>query len=124
MTNTQKRRPSLTMNALPIRLRFPVKHCVFVFRSHLRLCWHLLFPSLQIGCRLHVVLLEGVIDGGYYIVDQTEAFALTAFLGSGEAPGYFPVNGGCQLDWNDKGCIKDGGWGGTKEGPQRVGKLS
>ena len=112
------------MNALSIRLRFPIKDCVFIFRSHLRLCWHLLFPSLQIRCGLHIIFLEGVIDGRYYIVDQTKAFALTAFLGSGETPRYFPVNRSCQLDWNDKGCMKDGGWGCTREGLQREEKLS
>ena len=64
-----KRKPSPTMNALSIPLRFPIKDCVFILRSHLRLCWHLRFPPLQIGCRLHVLFLEGVVDGSYYIVD-------------------------------------------------------
>ena len=112
------------MNALSIPLRFPIKDCVFIFRSHLRLCRHLLFPPLQIGCRLHTMFLEGVIDGRYYIVDKTKAFALTAFLGSGETPGDFPVNRGCQLDWNDQGYMKDGGCRYTREGLQREGKLS
>lgn len=78
------------MNPLPIPLLLPIKHGIFVLRSHLRLRWHLLFPPLQLGCRLHVVLLEGIVDGRYNIVDETEAFALTALLGGGETPGYFP----------------------------------
>ena len=111
------------MNALSITLLFPIKHSIFILRSHLRLRWHLLFPSLQISRRLHVILLEGVIDGSYDLVDEPKAFALTAFLGSGEAPGYFPVNGGCQLDGSDTGCMEDGGWERTREGLQREEKL-
>ena len=111
------------MNALSITLLFPIKHSIFILRSHLRLRWHLLFPSLQIDRRLQVILLEGVVDGSYYLVDQPKAFALTAFLGSGEAPGYFPVKRDCQLDGDDKGCKGDGGWGRTREGLQREEKL-
>ena len=81
------------MDPLPIPLLLAIKHCIFILRSHLRLRRHLLFPPLQLGCGLHVLLLEGTVDGGYYIVDKTETFALTALLGVGETPGDFPVRG-------------------------------
>lgn len=82
------------MNALPIALFLPIKHRIFILRPHLRLRWHLLFPPLQLHCRFHLLLLEGIVNGCYDIVNETKAFALTAFLGGGEAPGYFPVRGG------------------------------
>lgn len=82
---------SPTMNAFPIPLLLPIKHCIFILRSHLRLRWHLLFPPLQLRCRLHVVFLEGVVNSGDYIVNKTKAFALAALLGGGKTPGYFPV---------------------------------
>ena len=118
------KRRSPTMNAFSIPLRFPIKDCIFIFRSHLRLCWHFLFPPLQFCCRLQTMLLKGIINGRYDIVDQTKAFALTPFLGSGETPRYFPVNRGCQLNRNDKECTNDQGWRCTREGLQREVKLS
>ena len=39
------------------------------------------------------MLLEGIVDSRYYIVDKTKAFALTPLLGGGETPGYFPMRG-------------------------------
>lgn len=79
------------MDSLPIPLLLPIKHRIFILRSHLRLRRHLLLPPLQLGCRLHVLLLEGIVDGLNYVVHKTKAFALTALLGGGETPGYFPV---------------------------------
>lgn len=79
------------MNRLSIPLLLAIKNGIFVLRSHLRLRRHLLFPPLQLGCRFHVLLLEGIVDSCYYIVDKAEAFALTALLGVGKTPGYFPV---------------------------------
>lgn len=83
------------MNTLAIPPLLAIKHGVFILWPHLRLRRHLLFPPLQFGCRPHVVLLEGIVDSRYYIVDETEAFALTALLGDGKTPGYFPVTKGC-----------------------------
>ena len=82
------------MNPFPIPLLFAIKYGIFILRSHLRLCGHLLFPPLQLGCRLHAMLLEGIVDCRYNIVDQAKAFALTALLGGRETPGYLPVTGG------------------------------
>ena len=79
------------MNPLPIPLLLPIKHRILILGSHLRLRRHLLFPPLQLRCGLHVLLLEGVVNGCYDIVDETKAFALAALLGVGEAPGYLPV---------------------------------
>lgn len=79
------------MNSLTIPLLLPIKHRIFILGSHLRLRRHLLFPPLQLRCRLHVLLLEGIVNGCYDIVDKTKAFALAALLRVGETPGYFPV---------------------------------
>ena len=82
------------MDALPIALFLPIEHRIFILRSHLRLRWHLLFPPLQLHCRFHLLLLEGIVNGCYDIVDETKAFTLTALLGGGEAPRDFPVGKG------------------------------
>ena len=70
-----------------------IKHCIFILRPHLRLRRHLLFPSVQLRRRGHVVLLERIVDRRDYIVDVSEAFALAPLLGDGETPGDFPVGG-------------------------------
>ena len=79
------------MDPLAIPLLLAVEHGVFVLGPHLRLRRHLLFPPLQFRRGAHVVPLEGVVDGRDYVVDETEAFALTALLGNGETPGDFPI---------------------------------
>ena len=84
-----------TVNPLAITLLLAIKHGIFILRSHLRLRWHLLFPPLQLRRRLHIVLLEGIVDSRDYIVDKAKAFPLTALLGGGEAPGYLPMRGDC-----------------------------
>lgn len=81
------------MDPLPIPLLLPIKHRILVLRPHLRLRRHLLLPPLQLHRRLHMLLLERAVDGRDHVVDETEAFALTALLGGGEAPGDFPAVG-------------------------------
>ena len=82
-----------------------IKHCIFILRSHLRLRRHLLFPPLQLCCRSQIVFLERIVDCCYYIVDETEAFALAALLGDGETPGSFPVKGGLLDAWGETGMV-------------------
>ena len=94
-----------TMNSLPITPLFAIKHCIFILWSHLRLCRHLLFPPLQLRRRLHIVFPERIVDRCYYVVDETEAFALAALLGDGETPGYFPVKGWLLDAWGETGMV-------------------
>ena len=93
------------MNPLPIMPLFAIKHCIFILWPHLRLRRHLLFPPLQLRCRSHVILLERIVDGCYYIVDETEAFALAALLGDGKTPGYFPVKRRLLDEWGKTGMV-------------------
>ena len=93
------------MDPFPIMPLFAIKHCIFILRSHLRLCRHLLFPPLQPRCGSHVVLLERIVNRCYYIVDKTEAFALAALLGDGKTPGYFPVKGRLLDGWGETGIV-------------------
>ena len=83
------------MNALPIPLLLPIKHGIFILRPHLRLRRHFLFPPLQLRRGLHVVSLERIVNSFDHIVNETQTFALTALLGGGKTPGYFPARGDC-----------------------------
>ena len=83
--------------SITTKLLLAIKHCIFILWSHLRLRRHLVLPPLQLRRGAQVVLFECIVDCCYHVVDETEAFALTALLGNGETPGDFPVGEGRML---------------------------
>ena len=93
------------MDPLPIMPLLAIKHCIFILRPHFLFRRHLLLPPLQLRCRFHVVLLERIVDRCYYVIDQTEAFALAALLGDGETPGSFPVRRRLLDGWGKTGMV-------------------
>ncbi len=79
------------MNALPIPLRFPVEHGVFVLGQHLGLAGHRLLPYVE-GLQRLALFRKRLVDRRYNRIDGPQTLPVPRLLESGKSPGNFPVS--------------------------------